>query len=230
MSMTTGQPLMLCEAGLLTVERTAATTAIAVDALASADARILCVVGLGALGQAHVRHALALRAWREIRLHAPNLTQLPTAMQETLRAIDPRIRLVEALPAATQDADVVMLCTSSSSPVLHSLPEGKPCLVTSISTNGPSAHEIAPALLSQLQVYCDYRATTPDSASEMKIARAEHGWSAQAIVGDLPGLMAGTCALPNGQQSVFFRSIGLGLEDIAVASALYELTLQQETT
>jgi L-arginine dehydrogenase len=226
MSMATGQPLMLCEAGLLTVERTAATTAIAVDALAPADARILCVVGLGALGQAHVRHALALRDWHEIRLHAPNLAQLPAALQAALRALDPRIRLVEALPAAIQNADVVMLCTSASSPVLCSLPADKPCLVTSISTNGPSAHEIAPALLPQLQVYCDYRATTPASASEMKIASAEHGWSAQSILGDLPELMAGTCPLPNGQQSVFFRSIGLGLEDIAVAAALYALISQ----
>nr|WP_315426962.1 ornithine cyclodeaminase family protein [uncultured Albidiferax sp.] len=229
MSMATGQPLMLCEAGLLTVERTAATTAIAVDALAPADARTLCVVGLGALGQAHVRHALALRDWREIRLHALHLAQLPAAQQDALRAIDPRIRLVEDLPAATQDADVLMLCTSSARPVLHSLPAGRPCLVTSISTNGPSAHEIAPALLPGLQVYCDYRATTPASASEMKIASAEHGWSAQAIVGDLPELMAGSCPRPHGHQPVFFRSIGLGLEDIAVVAALYELTLQQET-
>nr|WP_315247002.1 ornithine cyclodeaminase family protein [uncultured Albidiferax sp.] len=230
MSMATGQPLMLCEAGLLTVERTAATTAIAVDALAPARARILCVVGLGALGQAHVRHALALRNWSEIRLHTPSLALLPAEQQARLRAMDPRIRLVEALPAATQDADVVMLCTSSASPVLHSLPDDKPCLVTSISTNGQSAHEIAPALLHSLQVYCDYRDTTPASATEMKIASAEHGWSAQSVVGDLPGLMAGTSPLPNGEQSVFFRSIGLGLEDIAVAAALYELTLQQETT
>lgn len=229
MSMVTGQPLMLCEAGLLTVERTAATTAIAVDALAPAEARILCVVGLGALGQAHVRHALALREWREIRLHAPNLAQLPAATRDGLRAMDPRIQLVESLPAATQDADVLMLCTSASSPVLHTLPDGKPCLVTSISTNGPSAHEIAPALLPQLQVYCDYRVTTPASASEMKLACDQHGWSPEAIVGDLPALMAGTCPLPDGRQSVYFRSIGLGLEDIAVAAALYELTLQQET-
>jgi L-arginine dehydrogenase len=226
MSMATGQPLMLCDAGLLTVERTAAATAIATDALARADARILCVVGLGALGQAHVRHALALRDWSEIRLHAPNLAQLPASQHAALQALDPRIRLVDALPAATLDADVLMLCTSSASPVLQQIPVGKPCLVTSISTNGPSAHEIAPALLPTLQVYCDYRATTPQSATEMKIASAQHGWTADAILGDLPELMAGTCPLPDGDQSIFFRSIGLGLEDIAVAAALYALTLK----
>jgi L-arginine dehydrogenase len=172
MSMATGQPLMLCDAGLLTVERTAAATAIATDALARADARILCVVGLGALGQAHVRHALALRDWSEIRLHAPNLAQLPASQHAALQALDPRIRLVDALPAATLDADVLMLCTSSASPVL------------------------------------------------------QHGWTADAILGDLPELMAGTCPLPDGDQSIFFRSIGLGLEDIAVAAALYALTLK----
>ncbi|MGH8348841.1 MAG: ornithine cyclodeaminase family protein, partial [Pseudomonas sp.] len=38
MSMQTGQPLLLCDAGELTTARTAATTAVAVDALASLTA------------------------------------------------------------------------------------------------------------------------------------------------------------------------------------------------
>lgn len=45
MSMRTGQPLMWCDAGLQTVERTAGTTALAVDCLAPGTARRLAIVG-----------------------------------------------------------------------------------------------------------------------------------------------------------------------------------------
>src|SRR6202012_2477312 len=68
MSMETGQPLMWCDAGLLTVERTAGATALAVDHLAAADARRLAIVGAGAVGQAHLRHLAPLRPWESIQV------------------------------------------------------------------------------------------------------------------------------------------------------------------
>ncbi|MCS5849143.1 hypothetical protein LNO17_25960 [Klebsiella pneumoniae subsp. pneumoniae] len=42
-----GQPLMLCDSQRLTIERTAATTVLAVDELARKDARVLTVIGTG---------------------------------------------------------------------------------------------------------------------------------------------------------------------------------------
>ncbi|MDS0808763.1 ornithine cyclodeaminase family protein, partial [Burkholderia cenocepacia] len=73
MSMRTGQPLMWCDAGLLTVERTAGTTALAVDCLAPRDARRLAIVGAGAVGLAHLKHTAALRDWDTIRVYSPAL-------------------------------------------------------------------------------------------------------------------------------------------------------------
>ena len=220
MSMRTGQPLMWCDAGLLTVERTAGTTALAVDCLAPRDARRLAVIGTGAVGLAHLRHAAALRDWASISVHSPALAGDP-ALQATLARIDPRARPAAGVEACVRDADVVMLCTSSGTPVLADDMLTRPALVTSISTNVARAHEIPPAWLPDMDVYCDYRHTTPASAGEMQIAAAAHGWTPERIVGDLPALVAGTCAAPSRTRHAFFRSIGLGLEDIAIAHALY---------
>lgn len=57
----------------------------------------------------------------------------------------------------------------------------------------------------------------------MRIAAEQLGWQADAIVGDLPQLLSGDAAAPAYQRHAFFRSIGLGLEDIALANALYQL-------
>ncbi|KAG8150562.1 ornithine cyclodeaminase family protein [Burkholderia catarinensis] len=220
MSMRTGQPLMWCDAGLLTVERTAGTTALAVDCLAPRNARHLAIVGAGAAGRAHLRHTTALRDWETIRMYSPALAGDAT-LQATLAGLDPRARAAESVEACVRDADVVMLCTSSGTPVLGDGMLTRPALVTSISTNVARAHEIPPAWLPDMDAYCDYRHTTPASAGEMQIAAAEHGWDAGRIVGDLPALVAGTCAAPSRTRHAFFRSIGLGLEDIAIAHALY---------
>jgi L-arginine dehydrogenase len=74
-----------------------------------------------------------------------------------------------------------------------------------------------------MQVFCDYRLTTPGSAGEMLIAAERHGWDKGAIVGDLPDLLSEKVQRPDYDRHVFFRSIGLGLEDIALANAIYRL-------
>ncbi|KPA98129.1 ornithine cyclodeaminase family protein [Pseudomonas asplenii] len=220
MSMDSGQPLLLCDAGELTTARTAATTAVAVDALAAPSASRLAIVGSGPVAQAHLRYARNLREWRSIRLYSPNLG---AETRGRLLEIEPHLELVAHLDAALEEADVIMLCTSSATPVIDPRTLGKPALITSISTNAPRAHEIPPQALEAMEVYCDYRKTTPDSAGEMLIASCKHDWEADSIRGDLAELLSGQVPRPEYARHVFFRSIGLGLEDIALANALYHL-------
>lgn len=222
MSMQTGQPLLLCDAGELTTARTAATTAVAVDALAPLTAKRLAIIGSGKVAQAHLHYVKGLRDWQSISLYSPSLSANAETVS-VLKNIEPRLNIVDSREAAVQDADVIMLCTSSAGPVIDPSSLRKPALITSISTNAPRAHEVPPQSLNDMQVFCDYRLTTPGSAGEMLIAAEQHGWDRSAIVGDLPDLLSEKVQRPGYDRHVFFRSIGLGLEDIALANAIYRL-------
>jgi L-arginine dehydrogenase len=223
MSMKTGQPLLLCDAGELTTARTAATTAVAVDALAPLDAKHLAIIGSGKVAQAHLHYVKSLRDWQSISLYSPSLCA-DAQSQALLKAITPNLKITDSRETALVDADVIMLCTSSAGPVIDPAELSKPALITSISTNAPRAHEVPPQSLNDMQVFCDYRLTTPSSAGEMLIASEQHGWSNDAIVGDLADLLSEKVQRPGYDRHVFFRSIGLGLEDIALANAVYHLT------
>ncbi|MCL9803063.1 ornithine cyclodeaminase family protein [Pseudomonas sp. AKS31] len=223
MSMKTGQPLLLCDAGELTTARTAATTAVAVDALAPANATRLAIIGSGKVAQAHLHYVKGLRDWQSISLYSPSLRE-DAATQAALKAIAADLNIAETREAAIAEADVIMLCTSSAGPVIDPAALRKPALITSISTNAPRAHEVPPHSLNDMQVFCDYRLTTPGSAGEMLIAAEQHGWSKDLIVGDLADLLSEKVQRPDYDRHVFFRSIGLGLEDIALANAVYHLT------
>jgi L-arginine dehydrogenase len=222
MSMETGEPILLCDSKQLTVERTAATTALAVDLLAPQSAARLTVIGAGPVAKAHIRHVRRLRQWRDIRIYSRHVARSAEG-GEVMALIDDRIQLETTLHRAIDDADVVLLCTSSETAVIDPVNLRKPALITSISTNAPKAHEVPPGSLRNMDVYCDYRATTPSSAGEMQLAVAEYGWSATSVVADLPELTTGSAALPSYGRHVFFRSIGLGLEDVAMAHALQHL-------
>ncbi|MBZ9781447.1 ornithine cyclodeaminase family protein [Pseudomonas sp. REP124] len=223
MSMQTGQPLLLCDAGELTIARTAATTAVAIDALAPLKASRLAIIGSGKVAQAHVHYVKGLRDWQSISIYSPGLSESSAEEQTQIRNLDPRLNIVDSREVAMADADVIMLCTSSAGPVIDPSILSKPALITSISTNAPRAHEVPPQSLNDMQVFCDYRVTTPGSAGEMLIAGEQHGWNKSAILGDLPDLLSEKVQRPAYDRHVFFRSIGLGLEDIALANAIYRL-------
>ncbi|WP_271410888.1 ornithine cyclodeaminase family protein [Pseudomonas sp. Q1-7] len=225
MSMETGQPLLLCDAGELTTARTAATTAVAVECLAPDQARTLAVIGSGPVARAHLDYVKGLRDWQRIAVFSPSLAD-DEGLRTRLLAQDARVEISASLEEAVADAEVVMLCTSSAEPLLDPRQLSRPALVTSISTNAPRAHEVSPDALPGMDVYCDYRATTPASAGEMLLATARQGWGPASIRGDLAELVSGQAPRPDYSRPVFFRSIGLGLEDVALANALYHLQRQ----
>ena len=245
MSMETGKPLLLCDSKALTKERTAATTALALDLLAPAGAGTLVVVGSGPIALAHLKYALPLRNWEAVRITSPNIAGKADALRPVLASLEAgaglvtgagkagktgmagRIEIVPDLKQAVQGASVVMLCTSSGKPVLDLGLLSGPALVTSISTNAPMAHEIDPGALKSMDVYCDYRATTPDTAGEMLVAR-KGGWDPASVKGDLGELLSGKATRPGFGRHAFFRSVGLGLEDVQLALMIYREGLHEE--
>lgn len=61
-----------------------------------------------------------------------------------------------------------------------------------------------------MDVYCDYRRTTPGSAGEMRLAAELHGWYPDSVLGDLPELAAGMGpASPPIENTRFFARLDL---------------------
>lgn len=226
MSMKTGLPLLICDAGRLTVERTGGTTALAVDYLARTDATRLAIIGSGPIALAHWKHVSGLRPWSSIRLWSPSLAS-NAERRGAWAAACPNALVAEDARSACHDADVIMLCTSSGTPVIDTAALTPGTLVTSISTNVSRAHEVDPRFLTEAQVYCDYRQNTPSSAGEMLLAKEQHGWDPAAILGDLASMMSGQVPRPVATLPVFFRSIGLGIADVAMAEALHRMIAQR---
>ncbi|MEU2779645.1 ornithine cyclodeaminase family protein [Streptomyces sp. NPDC007162] len=217
MSTKTGQPVLLVDSKELTALRTGATTALAVDLLAREESAVLAIIGTGPLAQAHLRYAREVRPFTDVRVYSPAVA---AGRQDT--GFDSEVRVASGVDEAVEGADVVLLCTSAAEPLLDAaaLPAGT--LITSISTNAPRAHEIAPVGLPGLDVYGDHRPTVTASAGEMVLAAEQGLWSGKDLRGDLPELLTDACPPPSGERPVFFRSIGLGIEDIAVARLLIE--------
>ncbi|WP_414475284.1 ornithine cyclodeaminase family protein [Microvirga sp. M2] len=223
MSLETGQPLLFCDSLALTTERTAATTALAVDLLARADSANLAIIGSGPVALAHLRHVLPLRSWKRVRIHSRNILAKKETLEARFGNLQPFPEITDDCSLAVADSDVVLLCTSSGTPVLSTEHIRPGMLVTSISTNVARAHEIPPEALTRMNVYCDDRSTTPLIAGEMVMA-SEHEWSRDDIRGDLGELACGKALAPSPDRASFFRSMGLGIEDVKMALEIHRVS------
>ncbi|PXA77592.1 ornithine cyclodeaminase [Caulobacter sp. D4A] len=222
LSASTGRPIVLCDSYALTTIRTAATTALALEYLTPPTASKLAIIGTGKVAIEHLRFVASQHDWDEIKIWSPSMSTdgaRAKAVSDLVEAISPKATVAKSLKATIADANVVMLCTSSGSPVVRTADLPQDCVVTSISTNAPRAHEIDPAELGAYSVFCDYAQTAPVTAGEMIIAQQSGAWSPSSIKGDLAGLVTGKVQRPQ-RGLVFFRSTGLGIEDLAVANLL----------
>ena len=145
-----------------------------------------------------------------------------TATEADLDGLGGDVHLAASADEAAEGADVVLLCTSAAAPVVDARRLAPGSLITSVSTNAPMAHEIDPAVLGNLDVYADYAPAAFAAGGEMRLAAAEHGFTLTDIRGDLD-LLAGAAPAPTGARPVFFRSVGLGIEDAAVALAALQI-------
>ena len=228
LSTETGEPLLLVDGSRLTLERTAATTALAVRYLAKTSAKRLAIIGSGAQALAHLRYVAGLRDWESIRVWSLNSAQLTQAQKESfIEAGQGKVAFTETKAGALKEADVILLCTSAADAVVSEADFIGTPLITSISTNATNAHEIDPALLSKMAVFCDCTAATATVAGEMRLAAQAGTWSPEEVVGDLGDLVNGRVHCPE-DKPVFFRSIGQGLEDIAIALAVWEKSKEFE--
>ena len=222
LSAKTGRPKVLCDSYALTTARTAATTALALEYLVPGSARSLAVIGSGKVAREHMRYVLEQHSWESVRVFSPTLAESKSedgAKRRADLAEFESATISGSAEEAVDGADVVMLCTSSGTPVISVDWLATNTVVTSISTNAPKAHELDPAAINQFSVFCDYRETAPTTAGEMVIATERGEWSANELVGDLPELITGRATRPSSGR-VFFRSTGLGIEDLAIANLL----------
>src|SRR4051812_49064522 len=107
----TGEPLVTMDGRLITEMRTAAVSAVATDLLAPREVNVLAILGSGVQAQSHLEALGIVRRFREVRVWSPRragdfakkfgVTAMATAEE------------------AVRDADVIVVATSATTPVLQ---------------------------------------------------------------------------------------------------------------
>lgn len=223
----TGQVRAILDGSTITAIRTAAVSAAATEKLSLPGSRILALIGAGR--QAY-EHALALSEVRKIkkifvwnrsveaaeRLIAILRSELPCEIES---AMTPE--------SAVAEADVIVTCTASSKALLkvdHIRPGAH---VNAIGACRSGQLEIQLSNREHLKIYMDSREACVREASEISEAVASKRLDSALIMGEIGDCFAGRIlGRDQATDITFFKSVGLGIEDIFAAEFLYQRALR----
>ncbi|MEC0296456.1 ornithine cyclodeaminase family protein [Peribacillus frigoritolerans] len=219
-----GEHLSLLNASYLTRLRTGALSGIATDFLARKDARVLSIIGTGAMGFEQAIGVLAVRDIECILL----VNRTPEKAQkfgEKLRAfgVTAPFEVLEDVSAAVRQADIICCATRSNEPVFNGQDLKPGTHINGVGSYLPDMKEVDNATVSRAaKIIVDDLAGVKAEAGELISAANQGNWSFNDIHGELYELVMRTkTGRENEEEITFFKSVGAAYFDLAVAKGVY---------
>jgi ornithine cyclodeaminase/alanine dehydrogenase-like protein (mu-crystallin family) len=224
----TGEMTALVEADLLGQFRTGAASGIATKKLARTDASTLGCIGTGKQARTQVLAVCKVRKIKQVKCYSPDSERCGRFATALSAETGVEVVPVSNAEAAVRGMDIVITATNAREPVLQGewLAEG--CHVNLVGSNFLTKAEADAAVFRRAGLI------TVDSKEQAKLEAGDFvaamnagvlQWSdvlefAPVLVGRYPGREAP-------EAITIFKSLGLGIEDIALAAKLADLARQQ---
>ena len=198
-----GAPLATFEANAITKWRTAAVSLVAARAAGHPKPQAIAVFGTGVQGKSHT-HAFS-RAWPEAEM----------------RVLDRRAS-TQDIEKALRGADVIVTATRSPTPLFDGDLVEKGAFIAAVGSSKPDTRELDDRVLERsARVIVEWREQTLREAGDLLLA--PKALRDRLDVVDLGDVLAGKAtARSSPDDIVIFKSVGVGIEDVAVAGLALE--------
>jgi alanine dehydrogenase len=208
----TGEPLVTMDGRLITEMRTGAVSAVATKLLAHREAAVLAILGSGVQARSHLEALRHVRAFRDVRVWSPH----------NAKTFADRfgVRTAPSAEAAVRGADVVVVATTSQTPVLCGRWLSPGTHVNAVGAARPDWRELDDALLRDARIFVESReAASRESGDVIAAGKIE------AEVGEI---VAGTATgRVSPEEVTLFKSVGVAVEDLFSADLVYRATLKE---
>jgi len=219
----TGMVKAMVGGNLLTALRTAAASSVSIKHLAPRDAKVMGMIGAGHQATFQLRAALEQRNFEKVigwNYHPEMLPNIEKVADEAGVAFKP----VELDGMA--EADVIISITSAFSPSLMDAHVSAGTHIACMGTDTKGKQEVEAALLARATVFTD------EVAQSVSIGEAQHA-IADSLINESDIVQIGVVI--NGahpgrsseEEITLFDGTGVGLQDLAVASSVVDLAIEQ---
>ena len=217
-----GTLLAMIEANALGALRTAAASGLATQWMADPDADDFAIIGTGRQALLQVAAVAVVRPIRRIRVFSPTREHQLRFASAIGARFDVRVEAPSRLADAVDGAPVVTAVTRAKAPFLGAALLAPGAHLNAVGAILPANAELLPDILERAD------AVVVDNLPNVKLASREfidfygapsHSWDAVETLGSR--IAAGRTRASTERLTVF-KSVGMGLADLAVASRAFE--------
>lgn len=224
----TGALLAILDGRYITEARTAAVSAVSARHLARAEARTLAIIGSGVQARSHLEALAEVRALDDIRVWSPRQASRDRFVTEMAAHARGRLRTAGTAAEALDGADIVVLATSSVSPVIEDAWVAPGAHVISVGACRPDQREMDPALVARARLYVDSRAAALVESGDVVLGIREGRFTDGHVRGELGEVVLGRVAgrATTGEVTIF-KSLGMAVEDVVAADLVLQRAIEQ---
>jgi ornithine cyclodeaminase len=217
-----GRVSCIADAGEVTEIRTAAASAVATDALARADARILAIFGCGAQAASHIRALSRVRRLERILVWGRSAERAAQFAERMEREVESTVMAVADGREAASVADIICTVTSSQTPVLLGEWVRRGTHVNVVGSSRPGPVEIDHALVQGSRYIVDSRRSALAAAAEFLRAKEAGLVDDGHIAAELGEVLLGRIQGRRSPDEVtVYKSLGHIVQDLAAVSYLH---------
>ncbi|MFG3589644.1 ornithine cyclodeaminase family protein [Streptomyces sp. NPDC047990] len=219
----TGRLAAVMDGTAVTTLRTAAASAVALDALATADSAELGLLGSGTQALAHARAVARVRELRSVRVWSPHPGRRAEAAQRLAAELGIAVEAAGSAREAVAGAPMVAACTLSRTPVVRGAWLAPGCTVVSVGSFEPTRSEVdAEVVRRAAAVVVDDPVTAAEHAGPVVEALARGVLAPDDLIPLGAVLTGGRTARTGPDDIVLYNSVGLGIQDAAAAWAVID--------
>ena len=217
-----GAPLAILGGRYITEIRTAAVSAVSANLLAGDYASVLAIIGSGVQARSHLRAMDHVFELSEVRVWSPTPEHQENFIEQMRSSTTARLVSAASAEEAVRNADLVVLATSSSEPVVESAWVKAGAHVMSVGACRPEQREMDPALVKRGRLFVDSREAALAESGDIVQGINDRLFTASHIVGELGELLDKRVEGRQSERDVtIFKSLGLAVEDIVAADLAY---------
>jgi ornithine cyclodeaminase/alanine dehydrogenase-like protein (mu-crystallin family) len=151
----------------------------------------------------------------------------PQAVPSLSPECPPRVAAADHPGEAVVGADVIVLVTSSPTPVLEDGWVRPGAHVISVGACRPNQREMDPALVARARLFVDSRAAALVESGDVVLGMHEQRFGADHIVAELGEVANGATGRRTSTEITIFKSLGLAVEDVTAADLAYRRAVER---
>jgi len=219
----TGELLAVMDASAITAIRTAAVSAVATRLLAREDAGDLAIIGAGVQARVHFEAMPLVRKIRRARVASRSLDSAKKFAAEMSTRSGLEIEAVASVETAIKDADLIVTATTSREPILRREWVAPGAHFNVVGSSVRTTREIDTATMAAASLFVDRRESTLNESGDYLKAAKDGAIGPEHIKAEIGEVLTGTMpGRASADEITLFKSLGLGIEDLASAEYLYD--------